>query len=69
MAKYDSYEEYVEAAKKYYEKRDGLKVNVDLMIMTKEVFDLFDGVVDFGPGSSDRVNREDGCRCKPTFEE
>ena len=69
MAKYSSYKEYVEDAKDFYLKREGLSVPVELMIVTEEAFNLFDGVIDFGPGSSDHVNRENGCQCQPTFGE
>lgn len=65
--KYNSYKEYVEDAKKFYKNRSGLKVPVERMILSEELFNLFDGVIEFGPGSKDYVNKESGCTCTPTF--
>ena len=68
MAKYTSYKEYVEAAKEFYKNRKNLKVPIELMIITEEAFDTFDGVIEFGPGSANLVNQESGCKCTPTFD-
>jgi len=64
--KFNNYKEYVDATKEFYKDRD-LTIDPALMVLTKDVFELFDGVIDFGAGSVDLVNQKDGCKCKPTF--
>lgn len=48
--KYDSYEQYYNSAVEYYKDRNELKIPIEYMILTKELFDSFNGHIDFGPG-------------------
>ena len=57
--KYNSYEDYVKDARTYFEGRE-LKVPVELMILPKNLFDSFCGIIEFGPGSKNLVNK---CKC------
>ena len=60
--KYNSYAEYVEDAKKYYSDRE-LTIAKDLMILPENLFNSFGGIIEFGPGSKDLVNKK--CKCSP----
>ena len=70
--KFENYETYRDAATKHFGSLKDLKVPVEYMILTREMFDLFNGKIDFGPGY-----KPDGCQkcaqpcintetCKPT---
>ena len=48
--KFNNYLEYCEAAKKYFASKSDLKVPAEYMILSQEMFDLFNGRIDFGPG-------------------
>lgn len=48
--KYQTYEEYVEAAKNYYSSKKDLKIPVEYMIFSKDMFELFNGNIQFGAG-------------------
>lgn len=50
--KYQTYEQYVEKATAYYSGKKDLKIPVEYMIFTKEMFDLFNGNIQFGDGSN-----------------
>ncbi len=61
--KYNSYEEYKTAALDYYSKKD-IKINVELMILPEALFNTFDGIIEFGPGGSNLVNKpKHTCKC------
>lgn len=57
---YKSYEEYVEATLKHYKNKP---VDANLMVISKKDFDKFNGVIEFGAGSKDLVNKYRGCDC------
>ena len=59
--KYNSYDEYVIAAKEYFSGRE-MKVATDLMILPENLFNNFGGIIEFGPGSKDLVNKP-ACKC------
>lgn len=48
--KYDTYEAYVAAATEYFSNKKDLKVPVEYMIFSKEIFELFNGNIQFGTG-------------------
>ena len=63
--KFNSYEEYVEATKKHFEGKT-LTIPADLMILPKSSFDRFGGVIEFGAGGKDLVNKpkcNGDCNC------
>jgi hypothetical protein len=51
--KYESYEEYIKDAKEYYKDH---KLSSDLLIISEKQFDLFNGVIEFGPGAKKLCN-------------
>jgi hypothetical protein len=62
--KYNSYAEYVTDAETYFSKKD-LKVPVKSMILPEALFNNFNGIIEFGPGSKNMVNKCDGnCKCE-----
>lgn len=63
---YASYEEYVKDAKEYYSKKD-IKISSDLLILPEKLFNNFGGVIEFGPGSKDLVNKK--CKCLKELED
>ena len=63
--KFESYDQYVEAAKIHFNGKL-LGVPSELMILPKNLFDKFNGVIEFGPGSKHLLNKKcDGnCKCE-----
>ena len=66
--KFESYDEYVKATEEYYKNRE-LSIPAELMILPEDLFNIFNGVIEFGAGSMDLVNKETGCTCSPTIKE
>ena len=60
--KFSSYDDYVVKTKKFYETRD-LKIPIDHLIVSREVFDFFDGVIEWGVGSRCLINSDQSCTC------
>lgn len=63
--KFNSYEEYVKATKEHYSKKE-IKIPVDFMVLSKEMFELFNGQIDFG---TSKCNGNCNCNCKKTGKE
>lgn len=59
--KFETYESYVEAAKKHFASKKDIKVPVEYLILSKELFDLFNGYIQFGVGGCDK--KCDNCTC------
>lgn len=62
--KYLSYEDYVKDTKEFYKDRK-LSVPIEFMILSKEYFDIFNGVIEFGAGSKNLTNKPkcNNCTC------
>ncbi len=48
--KFDSYEQYVEEATKFYSNNQNIKIPYTLMILSERMFKEFNGNINFGPG-------------------
>ena len=54
--KFNSYAEYVEMSKKYFSEKN-LTIKPELMILPEEIFNHFGGVIEFGAGGKELVNK------------
>lgn len=54
--KYNTYQDYIEAARKHFEDKKDLKVPVEYMLLSEEMFNLFNGTINFGP-------KQNCCNC------
>lgn len=61
--KFNSYEEYVEATKAHYGNKD-IKVPVSFMILSEEMYNLFNGQIDFGTSKTSKCDGNCNCNCK-----
>lgn len=62
--KYDSYEQYYNSAVEFYKDKNEIKIPLEYMILTKELFDAFNGYIDFGPGSVEKKCKCTNCDCQ-----
>lgn len=60
--KFETYEDYVKATKEHYSKKQ-LTIPVDFMVLSKEMFELFNGNITFGASKS-KCNGDCNCNCK-----
>jgi len=58
--KFNNYQEYVEASKEHF-KYSKLTVPVELMILSENIFNHFDGVIEFGAGAKQLLNQKSKC--------
>ena len=60
---FENYEAYKKAATEYYSSNKDLKVPVAYMILSEEMFKLFNGTINFGLSKSP-CNGNCQCECK-----
>lgn len=58
--RYKNYDDYVKATMDFYEKRE-IKINKNLLILPENIFNKFNGIIEWGHGSTNLVNK---CDCK-----
>ena len=64
--KFNTYSEYVSAAMSHFGSKTNLKVPPEYMILSEEMFNLFNGSINFGTGE-EPTDSKGGCqngRCK-----
>jgi hypothetical protein len=59
--KFKTYEEYVGKTKEHFSKNRELKIPVDYMILSEDMFNLFNGDIQFGANDSE-------CECQSKCE-
>lgn len=64
--KFDTYEEYIEKAKEHYSKKD-IKIPVEYMFLSEEMFNLFNGSIQFGVSSCEQKCQD--CTCEKSEKE
>jgi hypothetical protein len=62
--KYETYDQYVKAAKEYFSKKDLKGVTAEMLTLSEDKFNAFNGVIEFGPGSVHVTNCCHDCKCK-----
>ena len=65
--KFENYQEYVNATKEHYSSKK-LTINPDLMILPEDIFNKFNGIIEFGAGGKNLVNKpkakcDGNCSC------
>lgn len=60
--KFESYQEYEKAAREYFSTKD-LKIPVEYMILSLEMFNMFNGNISFGPGTQNTEGCENCENC------
>lgn len=72
--KFKSYQEYIEAATEYFSGKTNLKVPVEYMLLSEEMYNLFNGDIKFGAGEDKSTEKTgnggccgkcEGGRCNP----
>lgn len=66
--KFNSYEEYLEHAKKHFASKKELTIPIENMLLDKEMFDLFNGSIKFGVGNN-KCCKDGECNCKNALNE
>jgi hypothetical protein len=56
--KFETYQDYVTAATEYFSQKKELKVPVEYMIFSEEMFQLFNGNIEFGLPIDGSLNAE-----------
>jgi len=64
--KFDTYTDYVNTAQAHFSSKTNLKVPPEYMILSEEMFNLFNGTISFGTGdTSSKGCCQDGqCKCE-----